>query len=118
MPLQVIFLSDMQNVKQCVYRVLFVWKGKLIGIGVFVKTCRWIHKGLVPVIPSRVGIWVAGKQGREEELLFITHTFEFHGYIYSSKINIRMLVRGKNESYQPAVVAQVFNLKVFCSWSY
>lgn len=64
----------------------------------FVKTCRWVHKGLVPVDPSRVGIWVAGKQGREGQLLFFTHTFEFCSYIYFSKINIRMLIREKNES--------------------
>ena len=66
-----IFKQQMQNVKQCAYRALFVWKGKLIGVYVFIKTHRWIHKGLVPVVPSRVGIWVSEKRERERENSFL-----------------------------------------------
>jgi len=64
----------------------------------------------------RIGVWVAGKKGREGESLFVICTFVFCGCIYSSKTNVRMLFRGK-VSRKPVVWAQHFNLKVFCSWS-
>lgn len=39
-----------------------------------------------------LGVWETGREG---ELLFITHSFEFCGYIYSLKINTRILLRKK-----------------------
>lgn len=79
----------------------------------FIRTCRWIHKVLLQVVPSRVIIWVSGNKG-ERKNYFSLDTFLSFVAVFILRIQIKECYLGeKNEYHKLVVLAQLFNLQVF-----